>query len=85
MDDVLEAFEFRGMMVLLAVDSARALRFGGILGVGGEKCYRRMQSGQLKRKEQDTTLRRLKREVVGRLFTTTSFIYAQKSRLGVAR
>jgi hypothetical protein len=42
MDDVLEAFEFRGVMVLLAVDSVRALRFGGILGVGGEKCYCKM-------------------------------------------
>lgn len=31
MDDVLEAFGFRGVTVLLAVDSARALRFGGIL------------------------------------------------------
>jgi hypothetical protein len=43
MDDVLEAFEFRGVMVLLAVDSARALRFGGILGVGGGKCYDRIR------------------------------------------
>jgi hypothetical protein len=39
MDDVLEAFGFRGVMVLLVVDSARALRFGGILGIDGDKCY----------------------------------------------
>ena len=38
MDDFLEAFEFRGVMVLLVVDSARALRFGGILGIEEEKC-----------------------------------------------
>ena len=72
MDDVLEAFEFRGVMVLLAVDSARALRFGGILGVGGEKYYCKMKG----KDRQDTTLRRLECEVVGRLFTTTSFICA---------
>jgi hypothetical protein len=35
MDDVFAAFEFRGVIALLAVDSARTLRFGGILVDGG--------------------------------------------------
>jgi hypothetical protein len=39
MDDVFAAFEFRGLIVLLTVDSASALRFGGMLGDNGYKCY----------------------------------------------